>query len=213
MRLLHLVNGHLSLDEFYGKEIPPYGILSHTWGSDADEVTLKDITDGTGQGKAGHRKILFCTRQAARDGLEYSWVDTCCIDKSSSAELSEAINSMFRWYREAAKCYVYLSDVSVQDTESFQTSRWFTRGWTLQELVAPKVISFYTMEGEHIGDKSSRLQEIETVTKVPQHVLQGGDLFETSVQERLSWAEKRSTKRDEDRAYSLLGIFNEIFKR
>ena len=208
MRLLHLLNDHLSVDEFYGTQIPPYGILSHTWGSDSDEVTLKDIIDGAGQGKAGYRKILFCARQAAKDGLEYSWVDTCCIDKSSSAELSEAINSMFRWYREAAKCYVYLSDISTKDIHSFQASRWFTRGWTLQELLAPKVVDFYTVEGEYIGDRSSHMQEIESVTRIPRHVLEGVPLSELTVGERLHWATTRTTKREEDRAYSLLGIFD-----
>jgi len=208
MRLLHFGSGHLSLVEFLGKDIPAYSILSHTWGSDSDEVTLKDITDGTGQSKAGYRKILFCTCQAAKDGLEYSWVDTCCIDKSSSAEVTEAINSMFRWYREAAKCYAYLSDVSIENTNSFQASRWFTRGWTLQELVAPKAICFFTRKGEPIGDRASRLQEIEAVTKIPHHALRGGALAQISVEERLSWAEKRSTKREEDLAYSLLGIFD-----
>ena len=217
MRLIKFGSGHLSLIEAHGKEVPPYGILSHTWGSEFEEVTLKDIadgvnlediTDGTRHSKAGYHKILFCARQAVRDGLEYFWVDTCCIDKSSSAELSEAINSMFRWYQEAAKCYVYLSDVSIRDTRSFRESRWFTRGWTLQELVAPKVLGFYTMEGEAIGDKSSWLQEIKEITGIPQHVLQGGNLFETSVEERLSWADTRFAKREEDLAYSLLGIFD-----
>ena len=217
MRLLHFENGHLSLIEFHDKDIPSYGILSHTWGSDLDEVTLRDIADGvtlediaddTNRRKSGYTKIIFCAKQAARDGLKYFWIDTCCIDKSSSAELSEAINSMFRWYQEATKCYVYLSDVSIKDTHAFQTSRWFTRGWTLQELVAPKAIGFYSVEGEHIGDKASWLKDIEEITRIPQHVLQGGNLFETSVEERLSWADTRSTKREEDLAYSLLGIFS-----
>ncbi|KAI4658993.1 uncharacterized protein J4E78_005416 [Alternaria triticimaculans] len=194
MRLLHLRSDVLSLVEFLGKDIPRYGILSHTWASDLDEVSLRDINDGATlkditdsiDRKAGYTKIIFCAKQAAKDGLEYFWVDTCCIDKSSSAELSEAINSMFRWYQEAAKCYVYLSDVSIKDGHSFEASRWFTRGWTLQELVAPKVIGFYTVEGEFIGDKSSLLQEIERITKIPPQVLQGGDLFKMSVEERLS---------------------------
>ncbi|KAH8742535.1 heterokaryon incompatibility protein-domain-containing protein [Diaporthe sp. PMI_573] len=119
-----------------------YAILSHTWGDDDEEVTFKDFTDGSGNTKAGYRKICFCGEQAARDGLRHFWVDTCCIDKSNSTELQEAINSMFRWYWDAAKCYVYLSDVStnvhnqvelsLQLWESdFRKSRWFTRGWTL----------------------------------------------------------------------------------
>src|SRR2546421_11180354 len=108
MRLLKLNDGgEFSLTEFVGDNIPRYAILSHTWGADGDEVTFKDLMKGTGEGKAGYQKIRFCGKQAAADDLQYFWVDTCCIDKSSSAEISEAINSMFRWYHDAAKCYVY----------------------------------------------------------------------------------------------------------
>jgi hypothetical protein len=113
MRLLQSNDdGNLSLTEFFESAIPNFAILSHRWGT--DEVTFKDLTDGTSKSKAGgYSKIQFCGEQARRDGLKYFWVDTCCIDKSSSAELSEAINSIFRWYQKAARCYVYLSDVSI----------------------------------------------------------------------------------------------------
>jgi len=133
--------------------IPRYAILSHTWAADSDEVTFKDLMEGTGKNKAGYDKIRFCAKQAASDSLQYFWVDTCCIDKSSSAELTEAINSMFRWYRNATKCYVYLSDVPAREHDasdhnspltwevSLMRSRWFTRGWTLQELIAPASVS------------------------------------------------------------------------
>ncbi|KAF2175902.1 hypothetical protein K469DRAFT_51986 [Zopfia rhizophila CBS 207.26] len=114
MRLLRLEDdGQFSLVEFIGDNIPRYAILSHTWGADNEELTLKDLAEGTGKSKAGYKKIRFCGTQAANDGLKFSWVDTCCIDKSSSMELSEAINSMFRWYHNATKCYVYLSDVDL----------------------------------------------------------------------------------------------------
>jgi hypothetical protein len=89
-------DGHLNLVEYHDDSIPPYAILSHTWG--AEEVTFKDLIDGTGKNKAGYEKIEFCRKQAARDDIQYFWVDTCCIKKSSDAELTEAINSMFRWY-------------------------------------------------------------------------------------------------------------------
>lgn len=110
MRLLkHNNDSALSLTNFFGDDIPPYAILSHTWG--AEEFTFTDLIDGTGKGKADYKKTRFCGEQARRDGLQYLWVDTCCIDKSSSTELEEAISSMFRCYRDATKCYVYLSDV------------------------------------------------------------------------------------------------------
>src|ERR1700728_2668155 len=142
MRLLTLEDdGEFSLFEFIGDEIPRYAILSHTWGAGGEEVTFKDVMKGTGKSKAGYQKIRFLGKQAATDGFQYFWVDTCCIDKSSSSELSEAINSMFRWYHDAGKCCVYLSDVSTSGSiknsqwtwePAFQKSRWFTRGWTLQ---------------------------------------------------------------------------------
>src|SRR6266536_4166626 len=115
MRLLKLKDdGEFNLIEFIGDKIPRYAILSHTWGADGEEVTFKDISECTARSKAGYTKISFCGEKAASDGLEYFWVDTCCIDKSSSAELQEAITSMFRWYQNAAQCYVYLSDVSTK---------------------------------------------------------------------------------------------------
>ena len=112
MRLLERNSaGEFVLTKDFYDEIPQYAILSHTW-KDGEEVTFKDLMDGTGKGKTGYDKIHFCAQQAKRDGLQYFWVDTCCIDKSNSVELQEAINSMFRWYQNAVKCYVYLSDVS-----------------------------------------------------------------------------------------------------
>src|SRR5947207_7099939 len=134
-------------------EIPPYAILSHTW-KEGREVTFRDLMNGAGKGKTGYGKIRFCGEQAKRDGLQYFWVDTCCIDKSNSVELQESINSMFRWYQNAAKCYVYLLDVSITKRKArdqfaeftwesaFRTSRWFARGWTLQELLAPNSVEF-----------------------------------------------------------------------
>jgi hypothetical protein len=157
---MHLIernnDNKFSVTKDFGDDIPWYAILSHTWGADTEEVTFKDLIDGTGIDKAGYNKIRFCGEQARRDGLQYFWVDTCCIDKSNSTKLAEAINSMFRWYQNAAKCYVYLSDVSspafdTNDESSqlpcesaLQKSRWFTRGWTLQELLAPGLVEFFS---------------------------------------------------------------------
>lgn len=220
MRLLKLEKDREpSLTEFFGNDIPRYAILSHTWGSDHEEVTLKDLAEGTGISKPGYEKIRFCMKQVASDSLQYFWVDTCCIDKSSSAELSEAINSMFRWYHQAAKCYVYLSDVSMDAVgnhlpsartweAAFRDSRWFTRGWTLQELLAPPCVEFYSAEGEKLGDKTSMVREIHKITGINVLALQGSALSAFSVDERMSWAEGRKTKREEDAAYSLLGIFD-----
>ncbi len=221
MRLL-LDRGHgdLSLVEYHDTNIPRYAILSHTWGADGEEVTFKDLMEGTGKNKAGYRKIEFCSKQAASNGLQYFWMDTCCIDKSSSAELTEAINSMFRWYQDASNCYVYLSDVStsgngtnVQSSSitweaAFQESRWFTRGWTLQELIAPTSVEFFSREGDRLGSKKSLEQEIHKITQIAIKALHGGPLTDFEVEERFSWADHRETKRQEDKAYSLLGIFN-----
>ncbi|OCK73088.1 HET-domain-containing protein [Lepidopterella palustris CBS 459.81] len=204
-------NGDFSLIEFVGDRIPPpYAILSHTWGADDEEVTFKDLRKGTGKNKPGYAKIYFCAQQAAKDGLQHFWVDTCCIDKSNSTELQEAINSMFRWYHNAAKCYVYLSDVSFQRRwkPAFRKSRWFTRGWTLQELIAPRSVEFFSAECERLGDKQSLNQTLHEITGIAIQGLQGSPLSHFSVDERMAWAAKRQTKRDEDAAYSLLGIFD-----
>jgi hypothetical protein len=168
--------------------------------------------------KGGYQKIFFCAEQAKRDGLKYFWVDTCCIDKSNSQELQEAINSMFRWYQNAKKCYVYLSDVkyntSISDSKSsrrwkpaFRKSRWFTRGWTLQELLAPASVAFYSKEGELLGDKKSLKDTIHEITRIPSDALLGKQVSEFSVAERFSWAEARQTTRKEDGVYCLFGMF------
>jgi hypothetical protein len=220
MRLLQIcADGQFSLVEYTGNDIPPYAILSHTWGPDHEEVTFKDLAEGIGKNKLGFRKLTFCAKQAEDDGLQLFWVDTCCIDKSSSTELQEAINSMFQWYRKAARCYAYLSDVSVDSStknaipprraweRSFRKSRWFKRGWTLQELLAPKSVDFFSAEGQRLGNRNSLSQMLEDVTKIPARALQGTPLDRFKIKERMSWAKGRATKREEDMAYSLLGIF------
>jgi tetratricopeptide (TPR) repeat protein len=209
MRLLQIQDdGKFSLTEHVGEHMPPYAILSHTWGADHEEISFKDLADSKGEEKKGYNKLQFCGTQAVKDGLEFFWIDTCCIDKSSSAELTEAINSMFRWYSSAAKCYVYLSDVSSTNEQSFHTSRWFTRGWTLQELLAPTTVKFFSAEGELLGDKISMVDQLRSITGIPVAALQGDlDVITFTVDERLSWAENRETKRSEDAAYSLLGLF------
>jgi hypothetical protein len=221
MRLLYLDHyGTPCLKEFSGDNIPPYAILSHTWGPEGSEVTYKDISKGIVESKDGYNKIHFCGRKAASHGLKYFWVDTCCIDKSSSTELQHAITSMFRWYRDAARCYVYLSDVSIDDCNlnsqfsqfpwesAFRASRWFTRGWTLQELLAPGLVEFFSREGSRLGEKKTLDRQIHEITGIAVLALRGTPVTQFSVEERLSWAENRQTTVEEDRAYCLLGIFN-----
>jgi hypothetical protein len=218
MRLLSSnIDGSFSLTRFTSNNIPSYAILSHTWEADDQEVTFQDMCNTTGNSKNGYRKIQFCSKQVQKDGLQYFWVDSCCIDQSSSAELSTAINSMFRWYRNAAKCYVYLSDVSTDKhtrlselswISAFNRSRWFTRGWTLQELLAPASVEFFSQEGMRLGDKESLKLHIQHITDIPIQVLRGDPLSQMSVDKRLSWMVNRDTTIEEDVAYSIFGIFD-----
>jgi hypothetical protein len=208
MRLLNTTT--IELKYFIGDDIPPYAILSHTW--DDEEVTFKDMSDRTAEGKrlveatAGFRKISRCCSIALADGFEWVWIDTCCIDKASSAELSEAINSMYMWYSKADVCYVYLSDVD--EASHWKHSRWFTRGWTLQELIAPSSVIFFDRDWEEVGTKLSLHKAISGVTRIPSEALLGEcRLTYCSVAQRMSWAARRKTTRSEDLAYCLLGLF------
>ncbi|RYN99055.1 hypothetical protein AA0120_g1868 [Alternaria tenuissima] len=207
--------------------IPPYAILSHTWGP--DEVTLQLFTDLSLKNghhlkdSHGYWKIIKACQQAMQDGIRYVWVDTCCIDKTSSAELSEAINSMFRWYGNAYVCYAYLDDVNVSSEAEITNStsndcfsknelaksRWFTRGWTLQELIAPRNIVFYGKDWRRIGKKASMCAALEHITGISADTLVGLDSVEDqSIAKRMSWMAGRTTTRTEDMAYSLMGIFD-----
>jgi hypothetical protein len=220
MRLLQVQDGsNFSLVDFSDSSVPPYAILSHTWGPNGEEVTYQDLFSGAAKEKTGYRKLTFCREQAAKDGLHHFWIDTCCIDKASSAELSEAITSMFLWYSDSAQCYVFLSDVSVEGQKTdyddfnftwefaFRTSRWFSRGWTLQELLAPSVLRFFSREGRQLGDKLSLEKVISEITHIPILALRNKPLNTFSVQERMSWTKNRQTTRKEDEAYALLGLF------
>ena len=220
MRLLRIERyGRLRwTEDLVGDKIPPYAILSHTW-QEGQEMTFDDLknfdnaTDFKTSDKGGYYKIRFCAQQAKRDGLDYFWVDTCCIDKTNSSELQEAINSMFSWYRNAVRCYVYLTDVEHNTLDgdgepAFKQSRWFTRGWTLQELLAPRSVEFFSKEGVRLGDKETLKYAIHEITGIPINALLEGELSKFSVAERFSWAENRQTTREEDGAYCLFGIFN-----
>ena len=219
MRLLKCdPDGNISLTDDLIDNIPAYAILSHTWGAEKDEVTFDDLDKRRSPSKIkGYTKLQFCREQIQHDGLQYFWIDTCCINKANNTELSEAIISMFDWYRRAAKCYVYLSDVETDSGDdnhdqrtwetSFRNSRWFTRGWTLQELLAPISVAFFSHEGRWLGSKETLKSLIHEVTGIPVTALEGKSLFEFPEDERLRWTIGRDTKRIEDRAYCLLGIF------
>ncbi|RSL54934.1 hypothetical protein CEP54_009627 [Fusarium duplospermum] len=231
MRLINTAT--LALDEFFGDQVPEYAILSHTW--QEEEVTFREWADqASASRKKGYRKIVDTCKLARKQGYGYVWVDTNCIDKSSSAELSEAINSMFSWYQGARICYVYLSDVpwlgvwQTLNIRIFLLSRWFTRGWTLQELLAPRDIEFYSNDWSLLGTKLSLCPEISLITGIDAKYLgkrylgvwyicpRSGAVVQSieyiipvnnaSVAERLSWISKRSTTRPEDMAYCMLGI-------
>ncbi|USP76926.1 HET-domain-containing protein [Curvularia clavata] len=216
MRLINCTT--LQLEEFFGSNIPRYAVLSHTWGD--DEVTFVDLPldSPTTKAKAGYQKIEFTCQQALCNGLNFAWVDTCCIDKRSSSELSEAINSMFSWYRNARHCYAYLSDVLQNGMgEEFCASRWFTRGWTLQELLAPSNVTFYNRQWEELGQKSKHAALLSWITGIDANALmetskivpKKSDTFGAyCVAKKMSWASKRETTRTEDMAYCLLGIFD-----
>lgn len=214
MRLLN--TNKVKLEEFRSSEVPLYAILSHTWGD--GEITFQDIQDvekDDVKEKKGYEKVKGTCARAAKDGFHYVWIDTCCIDKTSSAELSESINSMYRWYQESGVCYVYLADVSANAVNcqagaislQFSKSKWFTRGWTLQELIASSAVVFLDREWKEMGTKSSLHLEISKITDIPTKILLGGDLQCASIAQRMSWASERETTRVEDLAYCLLGIF------
>lgn len=202
MRLLN--TSTFQLEEFHGSGTPEYIILSHTWGT--EEVTFQEIQEvPLPSHKRGHLKISKCCAQAVRDGYEWAWIDTCCIDKSSSAELSESINSMFKWYQSARICYVYLEDCF--NNEDMMQCRWWKRGWTLQELIAPMIVEFYDANWKELGTKLSLHEQITKATGIDREILNGVNLFDRNVAVRMSWTANRKTTRIEDQAYCLLGLF------
>jgi hypothetical protein len=213
MRLLNVET--LQLKTFSGNDVPDYVVLSHTW---EDEVTFEDIAkeaisdeSASCRQKSGFSKIQGACNKAASHGYQWIWIDSCCIDKSSSAELQEAINSMWNWYKNANVCYTYLVDVPNEIsgwTDAFRNSRWFTRGWTLQELIAPWSVEFYAADWSEIGTKLRRLDEIHEITGIRKSVLQTSNPENEKVAEILSWAAHRDVTREEDIAYSLMGLFD-----
>ncbi|KAH8807594.1 heterokaryon incompatibility protein-domain-containing protein [Xylogone sp. PMI_703] len=202
------------LEFFHGPDQVRYAILSHTW--EKEEVIYQDMSNlSLARQKSGWYKIEMTCNTARDASLKYAWIDTCCIDKSSSAELSEAINSMYDWYKQSTICYAYLCDLpdSADNPHSpmeyLRKSRWFTRGWTLQELIAPRNIVFYNASWSIVGSKHRYVPILAKVTGVDVSVLEDtGHLVDIPVGRKISWAAKRVTTRIEDNAYSLLGILN-----
>ncbi|KAM5342311.1 hypothetical protein ACJ41O_013277 [Fusarium nematophilum] len=252
MRLLH--SSRLHLRTFFGNEIPPYAILSHTW--DQDEFLYNHLRSGLAELQLlqtlktsstrhqpptmtrGLYKVLMTCLTAEHLGLEWVWVDTCCIDKSSSTELSESINSMFRWYAKSAICFAFLEDVTLEPDGKFpalEQSRWFTRGWTLQELIAPHRILFYGRNWGFLGPSNHILPRLAAITGIKEALLDNCEkslpsnqsapsgqklcccsvrrdvsavLQNESAVTKMKWAATRRLTREEDIAYCLLGIFN-----
>jgi Heterokaryon incompatibility protein (HET) len=262
---MRLLNVHsYEIREFFGDAIPEYAILSHTWG--AEENTFQDMSclnaaarssldsrdelDTPISLKKDFKKIRYSCEEAKKDRLEWVWIDTCCIDKTSSAELSEAINSMYHWYKQSWVCYAYLSDVpepvvakkrrskskasSQHDLSSsnpwstrewnfrnsnieslLKSSRWFTRGWTLQELIAPEKVKFFGVDWCWLGDLKHLRKMISNITGIPEGLMPDAKgspssltLDDFSVAQKMSWAALRQCTRVEDAAYCLLGIFD-----
>ncbi|KAK0707885.1 heterokaryon incompatibility protein-domain-containing protein, partial [Lasiosphaeris hirsuta] len=209
MRLLN--TSTLEVEVFTCSDVPTYAILSHTWGK--NEVTLQDLGGSRSGSKKDFSKLDKTCQVAHANGYGHVWIDTCCIDKTSSAELSEAINSMFRYYQEADVCYAFLFDLVPEEVAPLEsalaTCRWFTRGWTLQELIASPEIHVYDAAWSLRGTKRTMVDLISEISRVDREVLLDADeLYCVPVATKMSWAATRATTRVEDMAYSLLGIFD-----
>jgi hypothetical protein len=196
-------------------KIPPYLILSHTWSSNNDdEVSFSDIKSGHLLKPAWHTKVRGFCSIARQKGYSYVWIDTCCIDPSSSAELSMSINSMYHWYQQADACFVYLSDVKKsKHMDWFRNAqkgrakpKWFTKSWTLQELIAPRMLALFDKNWERLGGRAELSRAISAATGVPVAVLHGQDVREYSPDTIVSWSRWRQATREEDRAYSLVSL-------
>ena len=212
---MRLLNTHTLSLVLRTDEITQYAILSHRW--EDGEVLFEDMIGerAVAEAKQGYKKLADACQLAADDGLDYIWIDTCCIDKGSSSELSEAINSMYAWYREAIVCYAYLSDVpegtDIETGPAFGYSKWWGRGWTLQELIAATKVIFYGPAATGwclLGEKSMHCTRISEISGIDVGVLSGAQAVESvSIAKRMSWASKRVTTRPEDIAYCLIGLF------
>ena len=212
---MRLINAHtLKVEEFTSENVEQYAILSHRW--ENGEVSFQDMQNlAVASSMKGFVKIQKSCEEAVNYGFDYLWMDTCCINKESSAELTEAINSMYRWYKASAVCYAFLSDVGANAPNSdipmeqqIKSSLWFTRGWTLQELLAPQHVVFYDQQWKILGTKQTMSKLLTLSTGIDEAILNGEPLFTRSIAQRMSWASRRVTTRIEDTVYCLLGIFD-----
>ncbi|KAF7532351.1 hypothetical protein G7054_g8017 [Neopestalotiopsis clavispora] len=247
MRLLRTTGYQLVEANDIPTPFPQYSILSHTWISPKDEVTYQDLKHRTADiendifKQKGWAKLQRYCDRAARDGWEWAWMDTCCIDKTNPADTQEAINAMFRWYQDAGVCYAYLDDVDIDKvghpvladgdiddiagrenvanprSSAHKTLRpfiieakWFTRGWTLQELLAPPYLIFVDQAWRRIGNRETWAVEIEEASRIEARHLTNfspTNFTSCSIAMRFSWASSRETTVEEDETYSLLGLF------
>lgn len=208
---MRLINVHTfkQADRFKDNRIPPYAILSHRWGE--SEISYQDFLNATEDTlNTGFAKVAHACDQAKKTGLDWIWIDTCCIDKTSSTELSKSINSMFRWYRDAQVCFAHLEDVNPlsndKEEDQILNSEWFTRGWTLQEMLASRNMQFFDVNWAPLGSRSQLSADISRVTRIsPEHL---EDFRGASVAQKMSWMADRVTFEEEDMAYCMLGIFD-----
>ncbi|THV00724.1 HET-domain-containing protein [Dendrothele bispora CBS 962.96] len=197
----------LNLVELDDTTVLSYAILSHRW-LHGEEVVNHEYLHPFGKtlSKSGYQKIQAVCRQARQDNLRYVWVDTCCIEQGNHNDVAANITSMYAYYQNAEVCYAYLVDVP--QTRRFpEDSRWFGRGWTLQELLAPRTVIFFDKNWVRIGDKQSLQQDISRRTAIPPGVLSGEQsISDVNVLDRMSWAFWRTTTRPQDGAYCLQGL-------
>lgn len=213
MRLIN--TSTLQIEAFNKNDVPKYAIVSHTWGR--EEVTWAEMASDSPvprshiKHKEGYRKVKAACDMALSQHFEWIWIDTCCINKSSTAELSEALNSMWRWYKDCRTCYAYLEDVeglSDLNSGTFSKSRWFTRGWTLKELLAPSQVIFLSRNWKYLGAKSNMCEILSQTTGIHKEALESNKIENYSIAQRMSWASNRVTTVPEDIAYCLFGLFD-----
>ncbi|KAF9472274.1 hypothetical protein BDN70DRAFT_818885, partial [Pholiota conissans] len=206
------VNHYVRWDQLI--DVTRYAILSHTWiRSESGEITYDNWQKGTFDlTHPGFEKLVyFCRAALENHGLSLGWMDTVCIDKSSSSELDESIRSMYKWYHNSSICITYLAESS--SVTDIANDSWFTRGWTLQELLAPHTLKFYDRNWNQLTSASNDkrhegvLEQIKFATSITEKELTAKDMSSHLISRRMQWAAKRCVTRDEDIAYSLMGIF------